>query len=311
MSIITVTLNPAIDQTITIDQLTVGAVHRAESVHYNAGGKGIMVASCLAEWGLTELSATGFLGEDNAGIFIKALDEKGIKNQFIKVPGSNRTNIKIVDKKDTTDINLPGIKGSQSALGEVIQKVQADYGLVVISGSLPEKLDKDTYQAMIQQIPPKNRVILDASGDALIHALKGKRVPYCVKPNELELSQWAGKSLTTDTEILGEAVKLLDLGIQIVVISMGSSGAYFLSKEGVFKAYLSAPKIVTTVGAGDAMVAGISAAIKEGGNLERIARLGTAFSVSTLGFIGPHLDEKSIVEDLASRVQIEKREGIL
>lgn len=311
MSIITVTLNPAIDQTITIDRLTVGEVHRAESVHYNAGGKGIMVASCLAEWGLTELSATGLLGEDNADIFIKALDDKGITNQFIKVPGSNRTNIKIVDQEDTTDINLPGIKGSESALGKVIQKVQGDYGLVVISGSLPETLDKDTYQTMIQQIPPKSRVILDASSDALIYALKGQRVPYCVKPNALELSQWAEKTLTTDTEILGEAVKLLDLGIQIVVISMGSSGAYFLSKEGVFKAYLSAPKIVTTVGAGDAMVAGISAAIREGGNLERIARLGTAFSVSTLGFIGPHLDEKSIVEDLASRVQIEKREGIL
>ena len=304
MSIMTITFNPAIDQTIVVDSLQVGAVHRALSVHYNAGGKGIMVASCLADWGQSQIIASGLLGKDNAEIFCKALNDKHILNFFISIPGANRTNIKIVDQTETTDLNLPGIEGSEKLLGQVIQEVKEKHEMLILSGSLASGMADNSYQTMINAAPESCKVILDASGNALIEALKGPRMPYCVKPNELELSQWAGRSLDSTTEILAEAKKLLALGVQLVVISMGGEGAYFLSNAGIIRAFLQAPEVKTTVGAGDAMVAGIVAALAEAGDLTQIARLGTAFAVGTLGFIGPHLPSKDKVDALAQAVEI-------
>ncbi|WP_245601173.1 1-phosphofructokinase family hexose kinase [Ignatzschineria larvae DSM 13226] len=316
-SILTITLNPAIDQTIKVPRLTVGAVQRAESVHYNAGGKGIMVASCLADWGQFSVRAGGLLGESNPQIFEEALKDKAIQDCFVRVSGQNRTNIKIVDQNDTTDINLPGIAGTEVAL----QRVAATFAeqkpeLLVLSGSLAEGMPVDSYRQLIQAAPQASKVILDASGEALIAALKGDRLPFAIKPNEVELAQWAGRKLETTDAILTEARKLVDLGVALVAISMGGDGAYFLSKAGTLRAYLKAEKVLTTVGAGDAMVAGMTAAIAEASvkdsadklDLERVARLGTAFAVGTLGFIGPHLPESDHIEALAQAVQIDKVE---
>lgn len=306
MSIITVTLNPAIDQTVTVDKLQVGQIHQAKSVHYNAGGKGIMVAACLADWNKSNITATGLLGTQNSEIFTQLLSKKGIHNAFIPIAGNNRTNIKIVDEKETTDLNLPGIEGSTEELDQVIKQVQGDYSLTILSGSLPKGLPVNSYQRLLAHLPSHNKVILDTSGEALIEALKGDRLPYCVKPNELELSQWAGETLTTSQEVLRAAQKLLQKGIGLVVISLGDKGAYFLSSQGIIHASLKPEKILTTVGAGDAMVAGIAAALSEEGDLERIARLSTAFAVTTLGYIGPHLPDPEIVEQHAQRVIINK-----
>ncbi|GGZ91937.1 1-phosphofructokinase [Ignatzschineria ureiclastica] len=316
-TILAITLNPAIDQTIKVPLLTVGAVQRAESVHYNAGGKGIMVASCLADWGQFSIRAGGLLGESNSQIFEEALKAKSIQDCFVRVSGQNRTNIKIVDQNDTTDINLPGIAGNEVALQRVAETfAEQKPALLVLSGSLAEGMPVDSYRQLIKVAPQGSKVILDASGEALIEALKGDRLPFAVKPNEVELSQWAGRKLETTEAILTEARKLVDLGVALVVISMGGEGAYFLSKTGTLRAYLKAPKVLTTVGAGDAMVAGMTAAIAEASltdstdelDLERVARLGTAFAVGTLGFIGPHLPENSVVETLAQAVQIDKVE---
>lgn len=293
MSMITVTMNPAIDQTVTLDQLKVGEVQRAKSVHYHAGGKGIMVAACLADWHDDSIVVTGLLGKDNAGVFTSAFQQKAIQNQFIEVGGINRTNIKIVDKEATTDINLPGISSTDSALSAVLQVLNQPYEIAVLSGSLPSNCEDDAYVKMLKVLQPHNtKVVVDASGDALKTTLNAKIKPYCIKPNIDELSEYLGRPLRSITEIITEARGLLSSGIQLIVISMGSEGALFIDQNNVLKASLQAPKVLTTVGAGDAMVAGIASAIRENADIERIARLSTAFSVAKLGFIAPHLQKK-------------------
>ena len=310
MSMITVTMNPAIDQTVTLDQLKVGEVHRAKSVHYHTGGKGIMVASCLADWHDDPIVVTGLLGKDNAGVFKSAFQQKAIEDQFIEVDGINRTNIKIVDKEATTDLNLPGISSTDSALSAVLKVLDQPYEIAILSGSLPSNCEDDAYVKMLDILQAHNtKVIVDASGEALKTTLSAKIKPYCIKPNIDELSEYLERPLGSIQEIITEARALLSTGIQLIVISMGSDGALFIDHENVLKASLKAPKVLTTVGAGDAMVAGIASAIRENADLERIARLSTAFSVAKLGFIEPHLPGKTVVEDFASQVNIKKLEG--
>lgn len=310
MSIITVTLNPAIDQTIAVSQLKVGEVHRATSVHYTAGGKGIMVASCLADWHDEPISVTGLLGIDNAVVFKSVFQEKNIEDKFVHVAGTNRTNIKIVDNHQTTDVNLPGISATEEALQQLLNCLETPYDIVILSGSLPLHCCHDAYAQMLEVLKKNHsKVIVDASGEALIEALQTETKPYCIKPNRLELSQWAGHELSSFNDIHQEARKLLATGIQLVVISLGEEGALFFNHTSVLKAYLKASTIMTTVGAGDAMVAGIATALQENAPLERIARLSIAFAVAKLGSIAPSLPDKKIIESLAENVVIEQIGG--
>ena len=102
MRIVTVTLNPAIDMTVRLaEPLARGAVNLAESVTETPGGKGINVASFLADWGLGS-SVTGLIGADNVGIFEGMFREKGLDDRFVRVPGKTRTNVKIVDGDETS-----------------------------------------------------------------------------------------------------------------------------------------------------------------------------------------------------------------
>lgn len=156
---ITVTLNPAIDQTIQLDSLQPGAVHRASSVRNDAGGKGINVAACLADWG-SQVAALGVLGAGNAGVFEALFRERGITDHCQRVAGETRTNLKLVEARsnDTTDINLPGLRLGQPHLQGVADHLAPLLrpGLpVVLSGSLPAGLPDDSWaQPRPRPAPP-------------------------------------------------------------------------------------------------------------------------------------------------------------
>jgi len=304
MSVLTVTFNPAIDQMVTLERLAPGEVHRAESARCDAGGKGINVASCLADWGLT-VSATGLLGRDNATIFEDLFVAKNIADRFIRASGATRTNIKIVAGGQTTEINLPGVAATPDCLEAVDREADNAQDLVLLSGSLPQGCPTDHLAHLLVGLSARGlRVIVDSSGPALAAVLNGSRMPLCIKPNVEELEEWAGCPLRDIDDILAIALELRARGVGIVAVSMGERGALFCSDEGSVIASLSASHIVSTVGAGDALVAGIIAALSEGAKLERLAQLATAFAVGKLGLAGPNLPEREQVESLASRVSL-------
>src|SRR3954466_300364 len=135
----TVTLNPAIDQTISIPNFAVGQVNRVEWEQADPGGKGVNVAAFLAEFG-TAVSVTGFLGAGNTELFRSFFAAKGIADHFVTVPGRTRANVKILDQpnKRITDINLPGLPFSDdnlASLKTVINQLAADHDWFVLSGS--------------------------------------------------------------------------------------------------------------------------------------------------------------------------------
>ncbi|WP_377807360.1 1-phosphofructokinase [Azospirillum sp. A29] len=309
-SVVTVTLNPAIDQTITVEALKPGSVHRAKAVRHNAGGKGVNVASCLADWG-TPVTVTGLLGAGNAAPFEALFQAKGIADAFIRLPGETRVNIKIADlaANDTTDINLPGLSADASAVDRVRETV---LGLVepgtpvLLAGSLPEGLPADAYPALTADLAAAGaRVVLDSSGAPLAAALASTgALPHCIKPNRHELEDWAGRPLPTTADLLDAARDLHRRGVSVVVVSLGADGALFVDGARALHGRLPPVQALSTVGAGDAMVAGLIAAFQQDGGLEDVARLSVAFAAAKLGCFGPNLPDPATVRSLAAQVNL-------
>jgi 1-phosphofructokinase len=292
MQVVTITLNPALDLTVTLDNLQLGTVNRALAMQTDPGGKGVNVASFLADAGI-EVAVTGFLGEDNPGRFEQLCARKGIIEGFIRVPGETRTGIKIVDqvRQETTDVNLPGIAPPPIAAAVLASRLDTWSGVCpwfIFSGSLPPGLSPDFYAIHIARLKAKGKdVALDTSGEALARGVRAG--PTVVKPNLNELQQLVASPLTTSSAVERAAQELLTYGTSLVVVSMGARGALFVDEtESVFAV---PPRVSgrSSVGAGDAMVAGLVAARLEGLDLAASARLATAYAVGAMTCVGPHL----------------------
>ncbi|NKF22125.1 1-phosphofructokinase [Solimonas marina] len=312
-AVATVTLNPALDQTITLDRLRPGSVHRARAVRVNAGGKGINVAACLADWGVAT-AALGALGRDNAASFDALFAARDIVDRCIRLPGDTRTNVKLVEQETgwTTDINLPGL-----TLGgvefDMISAQLADVlrpGMpVVLAGSLPPGIADDAWARLQAQASAVGaRVVLDTSGAPLAAALAAPRHarPYAIKPNRHELEAWAGHALPDRAALLGAARGLLARDIGLVAISMGADGALFVRGDDALLA--RPPRIAdgSSVGAGDAMVAGLTSALLDELDLEALARRAVAFAVAKLGCEGARLPQPNVVHEYAAATVIER-----
>jgi 1-phosphofructokinase len=281
-----VTLNPAIDRTLTIPGFQAGKVNRAAAIQDTPGGKGVNVASILA--GLkTPVAVTGFLGKENAALFDALFARKPIADVFIRIEGSTRVGIKIADplQHQTTDINLPGLSVSATDCEKLIARVEelakTHDAWFVFSGSLPPGLPPETYRDLIARVKRHGRkTALDCVGDAFARGLEAS--PDLVKPNLHELETWFGAPLINDTDILAAAKKLVKHGARIAAISMGEQGAFLVTQHSATRARPPVLLIDNTVGAGDAMVAGLLTAQLRGLSLAETARCATAFSLCHL-----------------------------
>ncbi|WP_164962697.1 1-phosphofructokinase family hexose kinase [Rubrivivax sp. JA1026] len=308
MTIRCVSFNPAIDQTVTLERLVPGEVVRALAVRHDAGGKGVNVASCLADAGQA-VELHGLLGRDNAAIFEQLFAAKGIADWLQRVTGATRTNVKLLETGGrTTDVNLPGFTAG-AADAEAVFAGLAEVGtgeLVVISGSQPGGLAADTSARLAAALAGRGaRVVADLSGAALdaVLALPPGALPYAVKPNRAELEAWAGRRFDERTALIDAARALVARGIALVVVSLGTEGAAFVTAEGALQA--APPRLATgsTVGAGDAMVAGITSALADGLALDALARRATAFAAGKLGREGAHLPPAAELDALAAAVR--------
>jgi 1-phosphofructokinase family hexose kinase len=303
----TVTLNPAIDQTISIPNFAVGQVNRVEWEQADPGGKGVNVAAFLADFG-NPVSVTGFLGAGNTEIFRSFFAAKGIDDHFVTVPGRTRANVKILDQpnKRITDINLPGLPFSPenlASLQTVIDRLAADHDWFVLSGSTPAGTPDTVYADLVAGLRRRGkRVVLDASGPAFAKGVEA--LPYAVKPNLEELEELTGRTLPDETAILAAVQDLIDRGIGCIAVSLGPDGAIFA--EGAERIATRPPAVVvrSTVGAGDAMVAGFVLGKLRGLELEGCARLASAFSLGTLATVGPHLPPPESVEQSMGEIDV-------
>ena len=304
--IVTVTLNASIDQTVSIPNFTPGEVNRVTREQSDAGGKGVNVASFLANFGYA-IAVTGVLGTDNQELFLRLFAEKKLIDHFVRVPGHTRVNIKVVDdaRHQVTDINFPGVTVQAEKINEVFATIDAlaegGAEVFVLSGSLPAGVAPTVYRDITTRLKARRRmVVLDTSGEALARAIEA--APDMIKPNIDELVELVGRPLDGEPAIVAAARSLRERGIEWVVVSMGGRGAIFVTADAAVHAAPPRVPIKSTVGAGDAMVAGIVHAKLQNLDIEQCARLATAFSLGALGEIGPRLPPREVIDASADRV---------
>ena len=300
---VTVTLNPAIDRTLTVPRFTAGAVNRVGTERSNPGGKGVNVASALADYGC-RVAVTGFLGNDNAAPFETLFAKKRIADHFVRIPGATRVGIKIADPEldRTTDLNFPGLAPSASDLELLVRRLDMlDAGYFVVAGSLPPGVNAAVCGRLVRSLRARGRrVALDTGGEALRLAIDEK--PFLIKPNLHELEELLGESLPGHEAVVRAARGLTARGIELVVVSMGGDGACFVTANAAVVAVPPAVEVRSTVGAGDALVAGIIAGQLENLPLVRCARLATAFSLDVLMRGAPGLTSRAEIAALTERV---------
>lgn len=302
--IITVTLNPAVDKTIEVDNFSLGEVNRVSSSRLDAGGKGINVSKVIKSLG-GKSRAIGVLAGKNGSFIKDYLNSIGIENDFINVEGETRTNIKIVDKvrHTNTDINEDGPSIPDEKTDELYERFlhTADKNsIVVLSGSVPKNVNKNIYKIWIQKVNEKGgKAVLDADGELFKEGIEAG--PYLVKPNIYELEQLFGKKISGIDEAVKISRKFFDYGIKIAAISLGSDGALFVKKDAAILVHGLKVEVKSTVGAGDSMVAALALAMDKGYDFEKAAKLSSACGTASVMTSGTQ------AADLNSILQIEKQ----
>lgn len=278
-----VALNPAIDHSLSIPHFAAGKVNRVAAEESRPAGKGVNVAVAVARAGF-RVAVSGFLGEDNAGSFESLFRKYAVVDECVRIAGSTRTGIKITDPENqtTTDINFPGAEPTAddvAGLRERIAKLGARWA--VLAGSLPPGVPLSIYEELAADLARRGvRVAVDTSDRPLQFAIAAK--PSVIKPNIHELEAITGRALKTQAAVLKTARDLVHGGIECVIVSMGAEGALFVTASAALRAVPPPLLIRTTVGAGDAMVAGWITASLRGLALPDAARLATAFSLSAI-----------------------------
>ncbi len=265
--IVTVTPNPAIDVTLTVETLEIGEVNRTTSKHRDPAGKGINVARALAKNGHSTIAV--FPADPvNGSWIVRALAEAGVDSSTTPIIGEVRNNITIVDGSGTTTkINEPGpvvTPAEISALSEKLEwRLDEHPTWVVAAGSLPLGLDADFLVDLGHRATAKGvRYAVDTSGSTLAR-VAASGVPNLIKPNLEELEELAGHPLRTVGDVVDIARVLLPEGE--VVVSLGENGAILVSESLVV--WAGHPPVVadSTVGAGDSALAGYLSVRDRGG----------------------------------------------
>lgn len=273
MSVVTVTPNPSVDRTLEVDRLLVGEVNRAHTAHVDPGGKGVNVARALAANGV-EARAVVPLGGREGDLVRDLLKAAGIEPHEVPVAGATRTNVAIVSPDGAvTKVNAAGRPLSADEL-DALRKatIGALDGAAWLTacGSLPPGAPDDLYADLVTAArrAADVRVAVDTSGAPLERSLAG--APDLVKPNAEELEQLTGRRLRTLGDVLDAAAEVLARDVGAALVSLGADGAVLVDAAGALHATSAPVTARSTVGAGDATLAGFVSAT--GGRDEALVR---------------------------------------
>lgn len=306
--IVTVTLNPAIDETVFLDQIRLGEVNRSIRHHRQAGGKGVNISSMLAQYGVSSI-ATGFLGRGNPRVFDAMFCEYCVHDEFIRIKGDTRTGIKLIDEStgQTTDINSPGLSpsaGDLAALELKIKELIRPDRWFVLAGSLPPGVSVDYFEGLLKLIRAGGaRSAVDIHGPGLECAIAcGVDL---VKPNHNELAEVLGSEPSNHSALIKAAAGIQHTRIPHVILSLGSDGAFFAMPEGIYKVEAPPAEVASTAGAGDSMLAGYLAGLLEEKSATERAALSTVFAWCSLEDVNRRLPELSEIESRMKLVVLE------
>ncbi|MDF2935994.1 MAG: pfkB [Paenibacillaceae bacterium] len=284
-SVVTVTMNPAVDKTVNVEKIELAGLNRIKDVRIDAGGKGINVAKVLAGFGVRS-AALAVAGGYQSSLLRDKLEQAGIACSFEEAEGETRVNLKVVDEstRQTTEFNEQGIQVNAGILERFTTRF-ADAldgtAYAVIGGSLPPGAPAGYYRTLIDAARKRKvSVILDADGPAFAEGLEAQ--PYAIKPNLHELELYFGHRLEDDKALVSAARELIrNKGVTLVLVSMGGDGSILISATEAYRARPFPIQPLSTVGAGDSMVAAMVYSLLGGRTLEEMARITSAAGTIT------------------------------
>lgn len=301
--IYTVTFNPSLDYIVSVDDFKLGMTNRTSSEQMLAGGKGINVSIVLKNLGL-ENTAYGFIAGFTGDEISKRLDRAGVNADFIKADsGISRINLKL-KTIDGTEINGAGPDISKENIESLMSRLaRLKAGdVLVLAGSIPSCIPDDIYMNIMRMLDGRKvMIVVDATSSLLMNVLKYK--PFLIKPNQDELGDIFGVTLSTREEVIPYALRLKEMGAVNVLISMGGKGAVLVADDN--KVYMAeAPKgtLKNSVGAGDSMVAGFITGLLKEHNYEDAFKMGIA--AGSASAFSDNLATMHEVDSLVSRIEV-------
>lgn len=310
---ICVSLNPAIDKRLVVDRLTPGQIHRVRSVQAHAGGKAAHVAMALRALG-EKPHWIGPTGGATGREVVAGLRSIGIEVRDVAVAKTTRTNLEIVENDGRiTEILEPGEACTAEEFaqltrlcGEIFRRGGAR-GIVVFSGSLPKNANPDLYARLILLARCFGcTTMLDTSGEALRAGLTAE--PDLVKPNRAEAEALLGLDVASLNEAKLAAQRILAAGARSVALSLGSGGLLYVPAKGALTFHAPALKLEarSTVGCGDAALAGFAHAYSAGAAPEETLRLAAGCASANCVADSPGAIRSDDVERFRSEVRLER-----
>ncbi|RAV01739.1 1-phosphofructokinase [Paenibacillus sp. YN15] len=305
-SVVTVTMNPAVDKTVSVDKIELAGLNRIKEVRIDAGGKGINVAKVLAGFGV-KAAALAVAGGYQSRLLRDKLEQAGIPCSFEEAEGETRVNLKVVDEstRQTTEFNEPGIRVDAAVLDRFTRRFEEALegaAYTVIGGSLPPGAPPEYYRTLIEASRKRGvPVVLDADGTAFAQGVEAR--PFAIKPNIHELELYFGRRLPDDGELVSAARELIrEKGVRLVLVSMGGDGSILVNETEAYRARPFPIRPLSTVGAGDSMVAAMVYSLLGGRTLPEMARITSAAGTITASKPGTQVCGIEEVEAAMERV---------
>ncbi|MBQ9757560.1 MAG: hexose kinase [Clostridia bacterium] len=303
MKIFTITLNPAFDVHYNVENLELRKENYAYSVTKHAGGKGVNVSRALKGYGI-ENTACLVLGKTGGKEFLDALKADGLLCRTLMKDGMVRENITLHSNDGETRISAEGGDTDEEILARLFDMMKAECDentVVTFTGRLPKGITKEAATEFLLKIKGLGaKVVVDCNSFSKDELFSIK--PFLIKPNEQEIEQLLGKRADSADDAAYLAKILFEKGIENVIISLGPLGFAYYGAGGA--SLVSVPKIeaVSTIGAGDSLIAGFVAGLTKGLKTEDTLRLAAAFGTAACLAEGTRPPTKENIEKIFERV---------
>lgn len=299
--IYTCTLNPSIDYVVKVNNFKEGHLNRTESANVYPGGKGINVSRVLKRLG-TENTALGFAG-GFTGQFIKEfLSSEGITHDFIEVSDLTRINVKLKSNEET-EINGQGPVITEEQKSKLLQKIDSLNvdDVLVLAGSIPSALEENFYEKIAAKCRSNGvKVVIDTSGNSLRSTFSSR--PFLIKPNHHELGELFETQISTVEEAVHYGRKLIEEGVQNIIVSMAEKGAVFMNDNQAYFANVPIGNVKNSVGSGDSVVAGFIAGFMQHQDYQKAFQKGVASGSATA--FSEDLCTKEYAEQLINEINV-------
>jgi 1-phosphofructokinase/tagatose 6-phosphate kinase len=310
--IITVTLNAAIDKSLSVPSFRLGRRHRTVDQTTMAGGKGVNVARALKVLGQPVI-ATGFAGGPTGTRIVEQLTEESILNDFVRIREESRTNTAVYDPTNgqTTEVNErgPAVSAKEVELfRDKLLYLARGADIVVFAGSLPRGVDAEIYARLIRDLKRLDVLtIVDTDGDPLRHAVRAE--PDIVSPNVNEAEELVGHEFNDDEDRVIAVREMVQLGAREAIMTVPDGCVACVADNGekaLTRVWIEPREAVAAVGSGDAFLAGFTAARYTGKKPEDCLRFGVACGAESTQRLGAGLIDAREVDRLVGEATVER-----